>query len=68
MEAHRLRALILEDLSRYPGSSSGEVNRRVGAEVPYRSLKRAIDHLVAAGDARFEGHGRGRRYWAAPNP
>ncbi len=64
MEPHRLRALIVEDLTRYPGSASGDVNRRVGIEVPYRSLKRALDHLVAAGQVRFEGGGRGRKYWA----
>lgn len=66
MEPHRLRALIVEDLSRYPGSASGDVNRRVGPEVPYRSLKRALDDLVARGAVRFEGQARGRRYWAVP--
>lgn len=66
MEPHRLRALVLEDMGLYPGSSSGEVNRRVGAEVPYRSLKRAIDELVDVGKVRFEGQGKGRRYWATP--
>lgn len=67
MEPHRLRALIVEDLVRYPGSPSGDINRRVGPEVPYRSLKRAIDDLVAAGRVRFEGAGRGRRYWSGPS-
>lgn len=62
MEPHRLRALIVEDLSRYPGSSSGDVNRRVGPEVPYRSLKRALDDLVEAGQIEHEGMGRGRKY------
>lgn len=66
MEPHRLRALILEDLSRYPGSASGDINRRVGPEVPYRSLKRALDELLARGTVRFEGQSRGRRYWAVP--
>jgi ATP-dependent DNA helicase RecG len=64
MAPHRLRALVLEDLVLYPGSSSGEVNRRVGVEIPYRSLKRAIDELINVGKARFEGKGKGRRYWA----
>lgn len=67
MAPHRLRALVLEDLSLYPGSSSGEVNRRVGPEVPYRSLKRAIDELVKAGKVRFDGQGKGRRYWPEPD-
>lgn len=64
MPQHRLRALVLEDLSLYPGSSSGDVNRRVGPEVPYRSLKRALDELIEAGKVRHEGQGKGRRYWA----
>lgn len=63
MEPYRLRALIVEDLSRYPGSSSGEINRRVGAEVAYRSLKRALDDLVSTGQVRFEGESKGRKYW-----
>jgi ATP-dependent DNA helicase RecG len=66
MEPHRLRALIVEDLSRYPGSSSGDINRRVGPEVPYRSLKRALDDLVASGQIQHEGVGRGRRYRLRP--
>lgn len=60
--AHRLRALIEEDVSRYPGSSSGEINNRVGSEVPYRTLKRALDDLVDAGKVLHTGVGRGRRY------
>lgn len=65
MEPHRLRALIVEDLLRYPGSSSGEINRRIGEEVPYRTLKRAIDDLVQAGRIRYEGQAKGRKYWTA---
>lgn len=68
MEPHRLRALVLEDMVLYPGSSSGEINRRVGQEIPYRSLKRAIDDLVESGKARHEGDGRGRRYWSVVSP
>lgn len=64
MPAHRLRALIEEDVSMYPGSSSGEINKRVGAEIPYRTLKRALDDLVEARKVRHTGAGRGRRYWA----
>lgn len=63
LEPHRLKALVEEDLRRYPGSSSGDINRRVGTEVAYRTLKRAIDELVSAGRVRQEGDGRWRRYW-----
>lgn len=62
MEPHRLRALIVEDLARYPDSSSGDINRRVGPEVPYRSLKRALDELAECGQIQYAGQMRGRRY------
>ena len=63
IEPHRLRALILEDLARYPGSSSPEINARVGAELSVKTVKRALDELVAAREAAFEGERRWRRYW-----
>lgn len=66
VEPHRLKALIVEDLLRYPGSSSGEINRRVGEEVAYRTLKRALDDLTQGGRVRFEGASKGRKYWASP--
>lgn len=62
MEPYRLRALIVEDLARYPDSSSGDINRRVGPEVPYRSLKRALDELTENGQVQHKGQLRGRRY------
>lgn len=60
---HRLRTLILEDLERYPGSSSTDVNRRIGAEISAKTVKRALDALVAEGTIRFVGERRWRRYW-----
>lgn len=63
IEPHRLQALVVEDLSRYPGSSSGEINRRVGPEIHYKTLKRALDALCQARKVRFTGTGKGRRYW-----
>lgn len=65
MEPHRLRALIVEDLSRYPGSSSGEINRRIGPEIPYRTLKHALDYLESIDRIRYEGRAKGRKYWLA---
>ncbi|MBX9849010.1 MAG: ATP-dependent DNA helicase [Rhodocyclaceae bacterium] len=65
MEPHRLRALIVEDLSRYPGSSSGEIQRRTCPELAQRTVKRAIDDLLAAEQIRYEGEKKGRRYWLA---
>lgn len=62
IEPHRLRALILEDLARYPGSSSTDVNRRIGAEISAKTVKRALDDLENEGRVTHEGERRWRRY------
>jgi ATP-dependent DNA helicase RecG len=59
---HRLHALILEDLSRYPDSSSTDINRRIGAEISARTVKRALDSLIDKGKVTFIGKGRWRKY------
>ena len=64
IEPHRLAALILEDLKRYPKSAIGDIRRRIGSEIHPRQVKRALDGLVDKGDVRFEGDKRWRRYWA----
>ena len=63
IQPHRLRALILEDLALFPGSASSEVNARVGAELSGKTIKRALDELVATQEVIFEGERRWRRYW-----
>ena len=65
IEPHRLAALVLEDLQRYPGSAISAVHQRVGAEIHPKQVKRAVDELIARGAVRFEGDKRWRRYWAA---
>lgn len=64
IEPHRLSALILEDLQRYPKSSISEVRLRIGGEIHPMQVKRALDDLIHRGDVRFEGSNRWRRYWA----
>jgi ATP-dependent DNA helicase RecG len=59
---HRLQALILEDLGRYPESSSADINRRIGPEILAKTVKRALDDLVAAGQVGYQGDRRWRRY------
>lgn len=59
---HRLRALILEDLGRYPASSSTDINRRIGMEISARTIKRALDALIEKGRVVFTGERRWRRY------
>lgn len=64
IEPHRLAALILEDLKRYPQSAISDIRRRIGSEIHPKQVKRALDDLIHKGDARFEGEKRWRRYWA----
>lgn len=63
IQPHRLRALIIEDLGRYPGSSASEIHRRVGAEIPDRTFRRALGELVEAGELSHRGERRWRRYY-----
>ncbi len=63
VEPHRLRALIIEDLARYAGSSSSDVQRRTAPELTQRTIRRALEELVEQGQVRFEGDKRWRRYW-----
>jgi ATP-dependent DNA helicase RecG len=64
IEPHRLAALILEDLRRYPRSSTSEVHQRIGMEIHPKQVKRALDALVTKNEVRFGGDNRWRRYWA----
>lgn len=65
IEPHRLKALIQEDLGRYPDSSSMEINGRIGAEISGKTVKRALDTLVEDGEVVFVGERRWRRYHLA---
>jgi len=62
VEPHRLRALIVEDLARYSDSSSTDIQRRTAPELAQRTIRRALEELVAQGQVRFEGEKRWRRY------
>ena len=66
IEPHRLAALVIEDLRRYPESAIGEIRQRVGGEIHPKQVKRALEDLVERGAVRFEGNNRWRRYWAKP--
>lgn len=65
IEPHRLAALVLEDLQRYPCSAISDIHQRVGAEIHRKQVKRALDKLIERGEVRFEGENRWRRYRAA---
>lgn len=62
IEPHRLAALILEDLGRYPQSAIGEIRQRIGGEIHPKQVKRALDALIDKNEVRFEGDRRWRRY------
>ena len=67
IEPHRLRALIVEDVARYPNSASSEIHRRVGAEIPNRTFRRALEELVTEGAIRAKSARRWRRYFPGPS-
>lgn len=61
IEPHRLRALIAEDVRRYPGSAASEIHRRVGPEIPDRTFRRALKELLSKGGITAEGERRSSR-------
>ncbi|MDO8320167.1 helix-turn-helix domain-containing protein [Rhodoferax sp.] len=63
IEPHRLAALVLEDLTRYPQSAISDIHQRIGGEIHPKQVKRTLEELTAKGDVRFEGDKRWRRYW-----
>ena len=64
IEPHRLEALIVEDLRRYPDSSISQIHDRVAPEIKRRRLT-ALDHLVKEGEVEPVGEKRWRRYHIA---
>lgn len=62
VETYRLRALIVEDVGRYPDSSASDIYRRVGQEIPERSFRRALAELRQEGRIVAVGERRWRRY------
>ncbi len=64
---HRLRALVLEDLGRYPDSAISDIHRRIGSEIAQRTIKRALDQLTLGDRVKPSGENRGRTYRLAPD-
>lgn len=63
IEPHRLRALVLEDLERYPRSKAKQIRQRIGPEIPAHRIRRALEALEADGLASHEGATQARVYW-----
>lgn len=62
IEPHRLAALIVEDVGRYPKSRIGDIHERIGLEIPRSRIRRGIEQLVKAGKLMAEGVKSGTRY------
>ncbi len=65
IEPHRLKALILEDLRRYPGSAISDIHSRIAPEVDRHRIKRTLENMAEDGLIIFSGENRWRRYSAA---
>jgi ATP-dependent DNA helicase RecG len=62
IEPHRLLALIVEDVGRYPLTRISEIHQRIGTEIPRSRLRRSLEQLVREGTLHQEGARRGTRY------
>ncbi|WP_312366058.1 ATP-binding protein [Ensifer sp.] len=60
IEPHRLVALIVEDVGRYPQSKIGDIHKRVG--IPRSRIRRSVEQLVRDGKLKSEGVRSGTRY------
>lgn len=62
IEPHRLDALILEDLRRYPSSGIKEIHQRTAPELTQGKIKHRIDKLITQDHIQAIGEKRWRRY------
>lgn len=62
IEPHRLLALIVEDVARYPNTKIGDIHQRVGLEIPRSRVRRAVEQLVTEAELIQEGVRSGTRY------
>lgn len=62
IEPHRLEALVLEDVGRYPDTKMGDIHQRIGLEIPRSRVRRTVERLVSEGKLYQEGVLNGTRY------
>lgn len=62
IEDHRLRALVLEDLGRFPRSAISEIHRRIGPEIARGRLKSVLGKMVRSAELHIDGLRRAARY------
>lgn len=63
IEPHRLKALILEDIQKYPLSSRQDIHKRIGLEIKERSVRTYLGQLVEEGKILKEGDKKGTKYY-----
>jgi len=61
IESHRLKELILQDLSDYPNSQMADIHERIGKEIRVSQIRRQLNQLIADGKV---GHTLGKKYRA----
>ncbi|MBU3694104.1 MAG: ATP-dependent DNA helicase, partial [Rhodocyclaceae bacterium] len=66
IEDHRLRALVLEDLARYPWSSVSSIHARIGIEIPIRRLRTMLGSMLGEEVIQKTGQLKGTRYAISP--
>lgn len=64
IEPHRLKALIVEDLERYPRSEANEIKKRL-EEVPIEDIRKVIYKMVKKGELEHTNDKTYRKYWLA---
>jgi ATP-dependent DNA helicase RecG len=64
MEPHRLEALIIEDLTRYPRSKSADIQKRI-EELPIDDIRKILAAMQKEGKLSAEGHKKGKVYFVA---
>jgi ATP-dependent DNA helicase RecG len=62
IEPHRLEALIVEDVGRYPDTRMGDIHQRIGVEIARSRVRRSVERLVKDGRLLQEGVRSGTRY------
>ena len=62
IEPHRLSALIVEDVGRYPRSRMSDIHERIGLEIPRSRIRRSVEQLVKDNKLQAEGVRSGTRY------
>lgn len=64
IEPHRLEALIIEDLLRYPKSKSADIQKRI-EELPIEDIRKKLLSMETEGKVLTEGSKKGKVYYVA---